>query len=238
MGKLAPLWQKKLIWCVVGLLLATGIRPATAQICRPGNPNSLAYIRRDGNRCEGLLDHHDPSGTFKLIGFYTSTLKTKYPDAMSIRIPGTSNIAPKVEVQSSTLNYRLDRLELRSISGEVRFSLDTRILQKAQVPPETLRAVAYTKPDSSRTYFPVVLEQPAAQYQFFLFSSQREKFPKLEIRRNGQVVYSESRSIPTQGQFRFTWEYGNAPAGTYELHIVNGEGRRRVYRFRHNPNWF
>ncbi|WP_139240553.1 hypothetical protein [Geitlerinema sp. PCC 9228] len=229
--------MKRLTWFAVGLLFL-GWQPAVAETCQSGNPGSLAYIRRDGNRCEGLLDHHNVSGRFDLIGFYTSTLTQEYPNTMTIQVPGTGNLNPRVEVQSFFRNYRLDQLELRSRGGIAKFDLDTQILRKASVPVGALRALAYTVPDSSKTYFPVILEKPAAQYQFVLYSPQRQEFPTLEIRRNGQVVRSDSRRIPTQGQFHFTWEYGNAPAGTYELHVVNGEGRRRVFRFRHNPNWF
>ena len=229
--------MKKLTWFAMGLLLL-GFQPAAAETCPSGNPSSLAYIRRDGNRCEGLLDHHHISGSFDLIGFYTSTLTREYPNTMTIHVPGTGSTTPNVEVQSFYRNYRLDKLQLRSKTGEARFALDTEILQKASVPPYTLQALAYAVVGSSRTHFPVILEKPAAQYKFVLYSPQRQEFPTLEIRRNGQVLYSNPRRIPKQGQIVFTWEYGNAPAGTYELHVVNGEGRRRVYRFRHNPNWF
>lgn len=229
--------MKKLTWFAMGLLLL-GFQPVAAETCPSGHPGALAYIRRDGNRCEGLLDHHKISGRFDLIGFYTSTLTREYPNTITIQVPGMGSTNPNVEVQSFYRNYRLDKLQLRSKTGEARFPLDTEILRKASVPPYTLRALAYAVVGSSRTYFPVILEKPAAQYQFVLYSPQRQEFPTLEIRRNGQVLYSNPRRIPKQGQIFFTWEYGNAPAGTYELHVVNGEGRRRVYRFRHNPNWF
>jgi len=225
------------MWFAVGWLLL-GFQPAVAELCQSGHPDSLAYIRRDGNRCEGLLDHHQVSGQFELIGFYTTTLTQEYSNTMTIQVPGTENMEPEVEIQSFYRNYRLDRLELSSKAGEARFVLDTKVLQDAGIPPNTLRALAYAVPDSSRMYFPVILEKAAAQYRFVLYSPQRQEFPKLEIRHNGQVIHSDSRGIPTQGEFFFTWEDKNAPAGTYELHVVNGEGRKRVYRFRHHPNWF
>ncbi|NEP00843.1 MAG: hypothetical protein F6K58_19695 [Symploca sp. SIO2E9] len=217
-------------------LLLLSLNPLVAQACSEGHHRSLAYIRRDNNRCEGLLDSHDATSTISLISFSTSNLNS-YPNTLKIEVPGTGNRQPNIEVQSFYRNYRLDQLNSKSGSSGFSFPLNTDVLKKSGVGISNLRATAYITRDSAFLYFPVILGQPSDRYEFVLYSPRRTTFSTLEIRSQGQVLFSNPRQTPQRGQIRFAWEYGNAPAGTYELYIVDGEGKERTFRFQHDPNW-
>ena len=218
-------------------LLILSLSPLAAYAsCPEGNPRSLAYIRRDNNRCEGLQERN-ATRTFSLISFSTSNLSS-YPDTLSIRVPGKGNTRPTIEVQSFYRNYRLDSLDTSSSSSGFTFNLKMDVLKRAAVPVRSLRATAYIIRDSGAVYFPVILGKASGRYEFVVYSPRRTTFPTLEIRHNGKVVFSNPRNNPQSSQIRFAWEYGNAPAGSYELHIVDGEGQRRTFRFEHNPKWF
>jgi hypothetical protein len=219
-------------------LLVLTLNPLAAQACPTGNSSSLAYIRRDGNRCEGI-QNRDVSGSLSLIAFSTSSLGAEFPDTMNIRLPGTDRTSPAIVVQSFTgRNYRLDTLDTTQTDTGYTFALNTNILQRADIAPQTLRASAFITRESRRIYFPVILGQPSGSYKFVINSPQRTSLPTFEIRRNGRAVYSSSRSQPQQGQVSLTWIYGDADAGSYELYIVDGEGTSRSFSFEHNPDWF
>lgn len=217
-------------------LLLLSLTPPAAQACPPGHPNSLAYILRDNNRCEGLRDRRYASSTFSLISFFTGNLNN-YPDILTLRVPSISNVSPTIEVQSFFRNYRLDSLVLRPGSKGFTFLLNTTVLKRANVPIGSLRATAYITRNSELIYFPVILGQPSGRYEFVVYSPERTTFPTFEIRRNNRAVFRNPRRFPHQGQIHLFWEYGNAPAGTYELYMIDGKGQRRSFRFEHNPNW-
>ena len=218
---------------ILSSLLILSLSPLAAQACPQGNPQSLAYIRRDDNRCEGLQDRN-ASGAFSLISFSTGNLSS-YPNTLNIRVPVTGNTSPEITLQSFERNYRLDEIKARSNSSGFTFDLNTKILQKAQVPAQSLRALASITRDSGLVYVPVILGQPSGKYEFVVYSPERTTFPTFEIRRNNQVVARSPRNNPQQGQIRFAWEYGSTPAGLYELYIVDGQGQRKSFRFEHNP---
>lgn len=225
---------------VIKILLTSSLlftlNPLVVQACPKGNPASLAYIRRENNRCEGLQDYRYSSSIFELISFSTSKF-SDYPNSLNIRVPGTGRTPPKVEMLSIIKNYLLDEIETRPASSGFIFSLDTTVLRQAKVPFSSLRTIAYITRDSGFVYFPVVLGQPSSQYTFVVDSPQRTTFPTFEIRRNGKTLVKKPINRARSGQIRFSWDYQNAPAGSYELYIVNGEGQSRTFRFEHNPNW-
>ena len=83
----------------IGLLLFC-FNPKVAQACpRTRNPRSLAYVRRENNRCEGLQRRNISSSTFDLISFSTSNIN-RYPKTLNIRVRGTGRTRPIIEVQS------------------------------------------------------------------------------------------------------------------------------------------
>ncbi|MBW4660516.1 MAG: hypothetical protein KME15_17735 [Drouetiella hepatica Uher 2000/2452] len=217
-------------------LLILSLVPLAAQACPTGNSQSLAYIRRDNNRCEGLREQN-ASASFGLISFSTSTLSS-YPDRLTLRVPGTGSTPPTVALQSFYRKYLLDNISPSSSAYGYTFNLDTRtVLKAAEIPITRLRALAYTTRDSNPIYFPVILGSPDSQYQFVLSIPQRTTLPKLEIRYKGQAVFKKPQTNPQEGEFSFNWKYGNADAGTYELYIEDGEGQHRTFRFQHNPDW-
>jgi hypothetical protein len=219
------------------LLLTLSPLGSQAQACPTGNSSSLSYIRRNNNRCEGLRDR-DISSTFELISFSTDTLGTDYPSTLNIRVPGTGRTRPAIAVQSFSRNYRLDNLTTTSSDSGYTFALNTSILKQAEVPTESLRATAYITRNSSPVFFPVVLGSSSNSYEFVINSPQRLAFPTFEIRRNNRVVFKDPRPNARSGHIRLTWEYGDAPAGSYQFYIVDENGNSRTFAFEHNPDWF
>lgn len=227
--------MKRIQCTLIGFLVLISL-PSAAQVCPRGNPASLAYIRRDNNRCEGLQDYRYSSSGFELISYSTTQL-SDYPSSLTIRIPGTGRVPPKVEMLSYIKNYLLDEIATAPTALGFSFSLDTSVLRQAKVPFTSLRSIAYLIRGSTLVYYPVVLGQPAKEYTFVVESPKRVTFPTFEIRRNGKAVIKNPILRPRSGQIRFNWDYQNAPAGTYELYIVNSDGQSRAFRFEHNPDW-
>ena len=220
----------------IGLLLFC-FNPKVAQACpRTRNPRSLAYVRRENNRCEGLQRRNISSSTFDLISFSTSNIY-RYPKTLNIRVRGTGRTRPIIEVQSFFRNYRLDRVKARYTAFGFNFPLKTGVLRRAAIPWRKLRSLAYINRNSNRIYFPVILGKSSGKYKFIINSPRRNTFPIFKIRRNGRTILSKPRKTPRRGHITLTWKYGKAPAGIYELYIVNGKGKRRTFRFRHNPRW-
>lgn len=219
-------------------LLWPVLTPVIAQACPTGVPGSLAYIRRDNNRCEGLRDSRPVAGVPGLMSLTTGT-PPNYPPALLLRVPG-SDRPPTVEMQSYSRNYRLDQLRMRPTTQGFTFSLDTSensVLQRSGVPPSSLRAVAYVEQDSERLYYPVILGNSSGRYEFVVYSPDRRRFPVFEIRRNGTTILSRPRNQPTSGAISLVWQAKDSPAGTYELYLVDDQQQTRRFRFVHNPGW-
>lgn len=147
------------------------IYPNYANACQKANPWSIAYILRDDNRCEGILDRNISGDTLRdLISFATSKL-TEYPDNLSIQVPGDNNQKPIISVQSFLKRYRLDELETEYLQSNHTFDLNTKkVLQhpRANVPIKSLRSLAFIIDDSEPVYYPVILEEGSNQYEFVI----------------------------------------------------------------------
>lgn len=220
-------------------LFILSLNALPAQACPSGNPQSTNYIRRENNRCEGIEPRKVFSG-LNLISIATRSI-TSYPSLLSLQIPRLNNITPEIKVQSLGKNYRLDNISLKPNQGRFTFLLKPDVLNKAAVPPNSLRALA----SANSVYLPVTIGQPSGQYEFVFYSSLRAKFPTFEILRNGKVVYKTSRNNARTGEIVFNWNARKEPAGRYEVHVIAEQepvGRppekfeRRFY-FEHNPNW-
>ena len=222
-------------------LLVFSLFPAIANACQTGNPLSVAYILRNNNRCEGILDRDVGfAGLPDLISFGTSNL-TAYPDTLKIQVPGNSSQEPKIRIQSFLRRYLLDKLQTKYIQPNFTFDLNTKtVLQhrSVQIPLNSLRSLAFIVEDSEPIYFPVILGESSGEYEFVIQSLQSIAFPVLEIRHKGKTVFSDPLNNPKQGHIRVKWKYGNAPAGRYELYLETSEGDSRSFPFEHNPNWF
>ena len=209
--------------------------------CNTGNPWSVAYIRRNNNRCEGILDRNISTSSFPdLISFATSNL-TEYPNDLLIQVPVNSKEL-KVSIQSFTKRYRLDELKLEDNQSNLTFKLNTRkVLQhrRVQIPFDSLRSLAFMIEDSEPLYFPVVLGKNSDEYEFVINAVRRTAFPVLEIRHEGETIFKfEERNNPQRGHIRLLWNYKNAVEGNYELYLETSEGKTRSFPFQHNPDWF
>ena len=223
-------------------LTILSITPLSAIACQTGHPDSLAYIRRDNNRCEGLKDGQDVSLSFRLTSLVSRSLNS-YPNNLTVKIPAPNNSTPNLVIQSYFRNYRLDEINLEPSASNFIFNLPTAILQKAKIPLNKLRALAYITQKSERVYYPVILGTPSPQYEFVIYSPERVIFTNLEVRRNGKVIPGSPspRPNPIQGEINYTWKAANAPEnGRYELYInAKREKETRVYSyyFEHHNNW-
>lgn len=214
-----------------------------SQACSPGDPKSTVYIRRDDNRCEGIKPRNVDRG-LRLISFATIGIKS-YPNTLSLKIPSIANATPNVIVQSLGKNYILDNLSLTSNKSLFIFSWNPFILNQAQIIPSSLRALADIDFGSQVVYVPVILERPSGQYQFVFYTSNRAKFPTVQIRRNGKVVHTQTRNNFQRGEVVFNWDARNIPAGRYELYVIAEQeqiGRppekiTKQIAFEHNPSW-
>ncbi|MGK7880634.1 MAG: hypothetical protein AB4060_11105, partial [Crocosphaera sp.] len=152
----------------------------TANACPTGRPRDIRYIRRDNNRCEGILDGRPISNNFELIAFYTSNL-TNYPKTLKIRVPGTGRDKPIIQIQSYVKNYLFDKVETEYNSSGFIFDLRTNtVLQRAKVPLNSLLPLAFVEKNSRRIYHTVIIEQSSNSYKFVIFTRYLLKFPKVE----------------------------------------------------------
>lgn len=223
------------------LLLTTlliTLAPLSAQAgCPQGDASKLNYIRRDNNRCEGLRDHRDASGSLSLVSFVTSTL-TNLPNLLTIRVAGITN--PTLEVQEFSRNYRLDDVQMNPSSNSATFPLNTKILQNAGINVNSLRAAAFIIRNASPVYYPTILGKASGSYTFVIYSPKPTAFKKIQILKlgNPKPYLDQSLSQPRVGQIPFQWKYGTAPAGAYELYLEDSLGNQQRFRFEHNPQWF
>ena len=206
-------------------------------VCPAGDPNAFSYIRRDNNRCEGLRDRQDASGSLSLVSFVTTNLSA-IGESLTIRVAGNPN--PNLEIQEFSRNYRLDDVQMQRDNRSASFPLNTRILQKAGITqPIRLRAIAYVLHNSSPVYYPTILGHASDSYTFVLYAPKPTAFKTIQIRQIGNpkpfVKYTLSQ--PREGQIPFPWKYGNAPAGDYELYLEDHQGQQRRFSFKHNRQW-
>lgn len=222
------------------LLLTTfllTLTPISAQAaCPSGDPNKLNYIRRDNNRCEGMRDRRDASGSLALVSFVTSNLSA-LPNPLAIRVAGSTS--PNLEVQDLSRNYRLDEVKMNRSGNSAIFPLNTRILRSVGINVNSLLAVAYVIRNASPVYYPTILGNASRSYTFVLYAPRPTSFRKIQIRRAGKstLYLNTSLSQPREGQIPFQWSYGKAPAGSYELFVEDSRGNPRRFLFEHNPQW-
>jgi len=224
-------------------LLILNFHTLPAQACPNGNPQTLGYIRRDNNRCEGIANINIGS-SFRLISFLTRNIPT-FGDNLSLQIPRIGDTSPNISVRSLGRNYQLDDFSLVPSQNNFTFNWPTRILKEANISPNSLRALASVSLGSQFVYVPVILGQPSGQYEIVLYSSELVKIPTFEISRNNQVVYRSPRNNPQRGEIIFTWDGRNQPAGRYQLRLaaqLEQYGRppdqvNSLITFEHNPNW-
>jgi len=228
--------MKQILWLTTTLVCTLFPLSAVAA-CPTTSPNPFAYVRRDNNRCEGLRDGKDASGSLSLISFVTSSLKD-ISNPLTIRVPGSSK--PILEIQEFSRNYRLDEVKMQPSGNGATFSLNSRILRNAGITKtETLFAIAYTMRNASPMYYPTILGKASKLYTFVLYTEKPTAFRKIQIRRPGSAtpLLNQSFRQPRIGSISFQWQYGNAPVGNYELYLEDSEGSTSRFPFKHNRQW-
>jgi hypothetical protein len=78
---------------LIASLFILGINSTPALGCSQGNPKSTAYIRRDNNRCEGIIPEK-VSGTFSLISFVIRNIPSG-GNTLNMTVHSNSNITNK-----------------------------------------------------------------------------------------------------------------------------------------------
>ena len=231
-------YKKNLTLGILALTLMAAY-PLLASPCPEGTSSSFAYMYRDSNRCEGIRPHEISSQQFNLIAFSMGILSS-YPKSLKIRIPKTQNKTPDLTMQSFVKNYLLDNLTLKENASGFSFELNPEtVLEKAHIPPQSLRATASILHNSRNVYYPVIFGQGTKYYDLVVFSATERTFSTVEIRREGKVFPSNLKpsKFPKSGEISWRWEYGNAPAGTYELYLKDEQGEERSFYLKHDPKW-
>jgi flagellar basal-body rod modification protein FlgD len=227
--------MKHLIWFTTLLLIAT---PLSAEaVCPKGNPTTLSYIRRDNNRCEGLRDRRDASASLSLVSFVTTNL-SNLANPLNIRVAGSTN--PTLEVQEFSRNYRLDDVQMQPSGNSAIFPLNPTILQKAGITtPTSLLAIAYVIRNTSPVYYPTILGKASGRYTFVLYAPKPTAFKTIQIRKLGtpKPYLTQSLRQLQEGEILLQWNYGNAPAGDYELYVQDSQNKQRHFPFKHNQQW-
>ncbi|MEH2123307.1 hypothetical protein [Nostoc sp.] len=223
------------------LFFLISLSTLSAQACPNGKPQITSYIRRENNRCEGI-EKTDAAGGINLISITTRGI-INYPDLLTLQIHSltNTNTKPEVKIQSLSKNYILDNLSLKPTQGRFTFYLNTYVLNKVAVPPNSLRALASV----NSVYLPVTIGKPSGQYEIVFYTSRRAKFSTFEILRKGKIVYKSPQNNPQDGELVFTWNAIKAPAGRYQIHVIAKQERigrpddpfERRYDFEHNPSW-
>lgn len=240
------------------LILTLGTISAEAA-CPPGNPRSNRYLRRDGNRCEGIvrqLPGESNTGPLRIISFtivnQNANNRLDNIPTLPIRINYLNPIStPEITIQDLQTKYLLDELDFSPNS--VSFDLPTDVLKRIPVNPDNLRSLAnYFDEGSSPIWIPIILGNSSGnEYKFVLFTQYRASFPQLEIQApNGRIVYQNPRPhFSPSGEVFFTWdghdENGNQePAGRYILHVSAVQEQEEAEEnitisipFEHDPQW-
>lgn len=213
--------------------------------CPTGSLTSNNYIRRDNNRCEGLQRSRSNISGAVTLRSLTSSNSGSAGSTLVIKIPKTSNNQPKIRLMASNVNrYRLDNIALQSSGRFYRFKLPTKVINSLGISLDNLRGQAKKRGNQS-VYLPVIFNTPASKYRIVLYSSRAASFQKSEIRKDGRALISWGAQKPKQGEKRFEWAPGSAPAGQYtfyfEANIYQRTGSPELIRksiaFEHNPAW-
>jgi hypothetical protein len=231
-------YKTGLIGLFICALTAVGV-----QACPNGNPNDLDYIRRENNRCEGILKHSPISGSLRLISFATRGINS-FGDSLTIRIPRLPNtLIPNVTLRVIDSRYQLDDLHLVAHSETYDFHWSTDILKAAGISLKDLRAIASM--GEQIIYIPVIIGTSTNQYEFVFYSSSPVRFQTFQIKYNGTIVHNSFTSSFEKGEIHFPWVIHNQLEGRYQIYYeaeIERIGRaprlvRRTINFAHNPNW-
>jgi len=214
------------------------------QACEPAEPTSLEYALQDDNRCEGIQERIDISGSLDLISL-TSTQGGNFGNSLRIRVPRRDSNQPFFYMQELDSRYRLNNIRFTAQGNFYTYNLSTRILQGSGINSVSdLRAIAVT--GTQRVYLPTLLENPADRYRFVFYSVDTVRFVEAKIRSAGKDYASWGSQGARTGEKAFEWSNADdALAGRYEFYYVAEieQGNRppdrisRSITFWHDPTW-
>lgn len=207
-----------------------------AQACDSGNPQSIDYIKRDNNRCEGIKNRRVTGGV-NLISFATRSIP-QLGSTLKLAVPQVYRETPEITVRSMVKDYQLDSISPQKVPQFYIFTWATQVINSAGVPKDSLRATAFNP--SNRVYLPVILGKTSGKYEFILYSSKPAKINSFKILLNNKVVHTSSPKISTGGEIVFIWDAKTATAGNYQLLYEVETGGRKFSKkesFQHNPKW-
>lgn len=224
-------------------LVVCGLIGTPTQACElADDPNSLEYSLREDNRCEGIQERFQVSGSLDLISLTSTRGGAPRGTSIQVRVPRRDSSQPFFLMQEPESNYRLDNISFIDRGIFYLYNLSTRYLGQIGVDDlDDLRAIAAT--GTQRVYLPTLLGPPASSYQFVFYSVDRVQFLEAGIR---DTTASWGRQEPRRGEKSFTWEEAqNAPAGRYEFYYVAEIEQRnrpperisRSIAFWHDPSW-
>lgn len=221
------------------------------QACPSGNTREITYQRRDSNRCEGIKYSIPVGGGFNLISLVSRSITEPLGNTVNLQVPRLSGSGkPVVSLRSVVKRYQLDNFSLISESSRFTFGWSTYVIKKAQVPVNTLRALASVNQGSQPVFIPVIIGKSSGKYEFVLHSNGAAKVLSFQIRLNGQDIYTSPSRSSQGGEISFSWngrkkDGGIAPPDRYELKVVAQqeqygkppEESKIQILFAHNPNW-
>lgn len=228
--------------CFFAVSFSLTQKPVAA--CPSNASNYLAYQQRNSpDRCEGIRRQAIGSSV-ELVSFATKRLDRTFNNTLTLRVPNLGP-TPSVVLRSyQGRRYQLDRFPLQRNASEYRFNLATDILTRANIPPQSLRAIAEL-PGNQPIYVPVIVDRPSEKYELVFYSPARTLISSLEIRRDNEAIHQDSRPNPSRGEIRFTWDAKNQPAGRYQLRVryelqQRGQPPEKgvdLRLFYHDPAW-
>lgn len=234
----------KSIYILLASLSLWGLLAIPSRGCELAEPNSMTYSLQSDNRCEGIQERIDVSGSLDLISL-TSTVGGILDNNLQIRVPRRDSSRPSFSMQELESRYQLNSVPFSNQDNFYSYNLSTQRLQRSGIDSvNDLRAIAFT--GSQRVYLPTLLNTPASGYRFVFYSVDNVRFISAGIRRSGQDYASWGTQGTRRGEKAFEWKSAtNAPSGRYEFYYVaeieqrNSPPERitRSISFWHDPSW-
>ena len=212
--------------------------------CELAEPNSLTYSLQPDNRCEGVQDRINVSGSLDLISL-TSTTGGSLGNSLQIRVPRRDPNIPAFSMQELDSRYLLNNVPFSNQNNFYFYSLPTQRLKRSGIDSvNDLRAIAVT--GSQRVYLPTLLNTPASGYRFVFYSVDTVRFVNAGIRSPNRDYVTWGAQGSRSGEKAFEWgDANNAPAGRYEFYYVAEIEQRnrpperisRSIALWHDPSW-
>ena len=125
----------------------------------------------------------------------------------------------------------------------------TNILSEQSIPPDSLRAIAWTSDARKNLYLPVVLGvKPSQYYEIVWYTRYKAKITRFEIKpanTNNVVKNCPLMTFEPNQEVFCQWDGRNQPKGRYKIYVeaeLYPSGKPTKYikpeiTFEHNPEW-